>query len=609
MAKIFDFGIARAVANIDRNTEKSQDHTVFDAGGLGALTPAYASLEMLLGKTPDIRDDIYALGCVAYEMFSGEHPFNRLPADEAYKKNLKPKRITDISKRQWKAIEAALAFKRENRIESVDAFHQQLTVKRKPKLLLATLVLLLVGSSFSVYTQYFEKPPPEPAQTVNLDEFEFDIRYKLFKEKIEELLVEPSFSSEWETTIWNELTGAFEMLKGEPDEWYFTTREKIYQLYLQKISQVLAQSRHDLAKILIGNAYRYTDDPLFLDNEKLKLAKAIQIKAERERKLAVAKKQSDIKKATRSTENINNTNLFNVALTNVNRQLKCASKLNMRDFNIAISKLRTLDNKRYKKLEPEFTSSLAQCITLIGKRYPEHALDSKRYALRIFNNNPAIMAIVITERDACDLSIAGLGSSGNRATCRDQLKIGGEGPTLVVIPGEGRLKPFAIGKYEISLADMALFCKKSKQCNINVEGNEHLPVTNIDISTASAYLKWLSRNTQRTYRLPTKREWVYAAKSKPYALDPNRNCRLSTRGIEKGGELVRTTIGKQNSWGLVNYAGNVQEWAYATGKNLVAVGGSHKSLMDACTATAMTNHSGQPDKQTGFRVARELVDK
>ena len=57
--KTLDFGIARAVKNpVTGEAEK----TLFDPGKLGALTPAYASLEMLEGEEPDTRDDTYALG-------------------------------------------------------------------------------------------------------------------------------------------------------------------------------------------------------------------------------------------------------------------------------------------------------------------------------------------------------------------------------------------------------------------------------------------------------------------------------------------------------------------------------------------------------------------
>jgi serine/threonine protein kinase len=44
-----------------------------------AYTPEYASFEMINALKPDVRDDIYALSCIAYELFSGEHPYLREP--------------------------------------------------------------------------------------------------------------------------------------------------------------------------------------------------------------------------------------------------------------------------------------------------------------------------------------------------------------------------------------------------------------------------------------------------------------------------------------------------------------------------------------------------
>lgn len=607
MAKIFDFGIARAVATIDRQTGKSLDRTVFDAGSLGALTPAYASLEMLLGKTPDQRDDIYALGCIAYEMFTGEHPFNRLPADEAYNKNLKPKRIADISKQQWRAIESALAYKREDRIESVEEFYRQITSKRKPKYFMAaSLLLILAVSAVVAYTQYFGRSVISPDQTDIRSELEFEIRYKLFRENIEKLLADPSFANDWETNLWKEVKGMSDMFPQEPDNWFVSTRQHIYRLYISKIRDVMDKSNYAMAKTLIANAYRYADDPKLLDNEQNKLAEALRIQAEKSKRLSKKSPASDPGK--NESERKRKTNLFNVALKNVDSQLECSARLNMRDFKIAVTKLRSLDYNRYMKLEGDLSKRLAQCITAIGKRYPEHALDSKRYAMRIFKNNPAIMAIAIKERDACDISIAGLGAHGDRAVCRDKLQGGGTGPALVVIPGSGRVKAFAIGKYEISSNEFRIFCKQTKKCNINVSGRENLPITNISISLASEYLRWLTKKTRKKYRLPTKREWIYAAKSKSHFLDPNRNCQLSTRGIEKGGQLIRTNTGKQNGWGLINYAGNAQEWVYTAGRKLAAIGGSYESSMDTCTVETIVSHSGRPDSYTGFRVVRDIVE-
>jgi len=40
-----------------------------------ALTPAYASPEMLRNQDPDPRDDVYALACVAWKLMTGELPF------------------------------------------------------------------------------------------------------------------------------------------------------------------------------------------------------------------------------------------------------------------------------------------------------------------------------------------------------------------------------------------------------------------------------------------------------------------------------------------------------------------------------------------------------
>ncbi len=118
--KVLDFGIARVANNPDLN--KPQDLTIFDAGTLGAITPSYASCEMLENQPPDFRDDIYALACVAFEVLANQHPYNRMQTTHACFRKVIPPPIVDISKKQYKALLHGLAFVREDRVPTIEQF-------------------------------------------------------------------------------------------------------------------------------------------------------------------------------------------------------------------------------------------------------------------------------------------------------------------------------------------------------------------------------------------------------------------------------------------------------------------------------------------------------
>lgn len=120
--KVLDFGIARAAPGVHQRT----DRTTFDAGQLGAISPGYASLEMLTGQEPDVRDDVYAFACVTYELLTGAHPYQRIDALKAYESGLEPRVIRKLSRPQWRALRQGLAFKRADRCPTVDAFATQL---------------------------------------------------------------------------------------------------------------------------------------------------------------------------------------------------------------------------------------------------------------------------------------------------------------------------------------------------------------------------------------------------------------------------------------------------------------------------------------------------
>jgi serine/threonine-protein kinase len=67
-ALVCDFGVARAIEAAGRESSSSS--------GLVVGTPAYMSPEQAVGDELDRRSDVYAFGCVIYEMIAGEPPFS-----------------------------------------------------------------------------------------------------------------------------------------------------------------------------------------------------------------------------------------------------------------------------------------------------------------------------------------------------------------------------------------------------------------------------------------------------------------------------------------------------------------------------------------------------
>ncbi len=73
-AKVLDFGLA---IRIDRAAPEEVTHTLESIVGTGGVvgTPHYLAPEILHGRPPDERGDLWALGVVLYEMACGEMPF------------------------------------------------------------------------------------------------------------------------------------------------------------------------------------------------------------------------------------------------------------------------------------------------------------------------------------------------------------------------------------------------------------------------------------------------------------------------------------------------------------------------------------------------------
>ena len=76
--KVLDFGLAKAFASDGKDKNLSQSPTLSLAAtqqGVILGTAAYMSPEQARGKTVDKRTDIWAFGCVVYEMLTGQRAF------------------------------------------------------------------------------------------------------------------------------------------------------------------------------------------------------------------------------------------------------------------------------------------------------------------------------------------------------------------------------------------------------------------------------------------------------------------------------------------------------------------------------------------------------
>jgi serine/threonine protein kinase len=200
VAKILDFGIARAMRGKQLDGDRAAADTEFDPAQLAALTPPYASREMLNGDNPEPRDDLFSLGVVIYMVFSGHHPYGRLDANDAAAEKMPLERIKHLSRRQWKVLEQCLAYNCQDRPASAAEVLQELTGKPGWHSWglaagLATLTVALVATSLS--------------GSKELDQVKDEVRQSTLVEarihRITEHLEMPAFDENWNRVLFSEL--------------------------------------------------------------------------------------------------------------------------------------------------------------------------------------------------------------------------------------------------------------------------------------------------------------------------------------------------------------------------------------------------------------------
>ncbi|WP_069470344.1 formylglycine-generating enzyme family protein [Candidatus Marithrix sp. Canyon 246] len=153
---------------------------------------------------------------------------------------------------------------------------------------------------------------------------------------------------------------------------------------------------------------------------------------------------------------------------------------------------------------------------------------------------------------------------------RDRLKDGSLGPEMVrITAGSFRMaehsvsvEQFAMGKFEVTFAEYDKFAEATGRSKPSDQGwgRGNRPVINV-----SAYAKWLSNQTDYTYRLPTEAEWEYAVRAGTSTkywwgndIDKNngvcRNCGDNFKYTSPVGSF------SANPFGLYDTAGNLWEW-------------------------------------------------
>ena len=136
---------------------------------------------------------------------------------------------------------------------------------------------------------------------------------------------------------------------------------------------------------------------------------------------------------------------------------------------------------------------------------------------------------------------------------------------------------FYMGKYEVTFAEYDAYCDETGTSKPNDWGwgRGIRPVVAVSWNDATAYCKWLSEQTGKSYRLPTEAEWEYACRAgtttrysfgdsesdlDDYALYFSTSVITVSRAEPYTGGNTNEVGGKKpNAWGLYDMHGNVWE--------------------------------------------------
>jgi formylglycine-generating enzyme required for sulfatase activity/class 3 adenylate cyclase len=128
------------------------------------------------------------------------------------------------------------------------------------------------------------------------------------------------------------------------------------------------------------------------------------------------------------------------------------------------------------------------------------------------------------------------------------------------------VKPFVISKFPVTVREWNE-CAAAKACSFEATGKDDAPVGNLSWNDAQDFIAWLSRVSQRQFRLPTEAEWEYAARAgtqtKYWWGDQMQsdmaNCK-GCGGAYDAAQPLRVGSFKANPFGLYDMGGSINQW-------------------------------------------------
>ncbi len=194
---------------------------------------------------------------------------------------------------------------------------------------------------------------------------------------------------------------------------------------------------------------------------------------------------------------------------------------------------------------------------------------------------------------------------------------------------------FAMGKYEVTFAQYNVFVQAvgKKQPDDSGWGRGNRPVINVSLKNARDYARWLSKKTNRNFRLPTETEWEYVART-GYKSQLGFNDLLGMgdancddcRYFWESDKTMEVGSFEANKYGVHDLFGNVWEWTCSIytrryngaerycadkqdlqGKTVVVRGGGWDSFSAMLRSyVRYNNFPTYRSNELGFRLVEEL---